>query len=172
MDPVKALAACNIQSTNTIADFGAGGGFTARAAATLVPQGQVFAIEINRELVTRLTREVQEHAISNLHVLWGDIEMIEGTKLAANSVDLVLCFNILFLLDDKAGVIKEAYRILKPGGRIVIADWTESFGGLGPQPHHVFPQNMAETLLTSAGFKKRESSIPVGDHHYGILFEK
>ncbi len=172
MDPVKVLAACNIQSTNTIADFGAGSGFVSRAAATLAPQGQVFAIEINRELVTRLTREVQEHTVPNLHVLWGDVEIPEGTKLAKESVDIVLCFNVLFMLDDKAGVAKEAYRVLKPGGKILVADWTESFGGLGPRPHHIFTQAAAETLLTSVGFKKLNGNIPAGEHHYGILFEK
>jgi SAM-dependent methyltransferase len=172
MDPVKVLAACNIQSTNTIADFGAGSGFVARSAAALVPQGQVFAIEINREVVTRLTRDAVDHKLSNLHVLWGDIEIAEGSKLAHDSVDVVLCFNTLFLRDDKAAVAKEAYRVLKSGGKIVVTDWTESFGGLGPQPHHVFPQAAAEALLTAAGFKKLSNTIPAGEHHYVILFEK
>ncbi|MDB5188796.1 MAG: type 11 methyltransferase [Candidatus Nomurabacteria bacterium] len=172
MDPVKILAACSIQSTNTVADFGAGSGFVAQAAASLVPQGQVFAIEINKELVTRITRDAVDHRLSNLHVLWGDVEEFEGTKLAAGSVDIVLCFNILFVLEDKADVVKEAFRVLKTGGKIVVVDWTESFGGLGPQPHHIFTQAMAEALLTSVGFKKRTDTLPAGDHHYAILFEK
>jgi ubiquinone/menaquinone biosynthesis C-methylase UbiE len=110
--------------------------------------------------------------VTNLHALWGDIESNEGSKLANESVDFVLCFNILFLLDDKAAAIKEAFRVLKTGGRIVVADWTESFGGLGPRPHHVFTKDMAETLLTSTGFKKLSDTLPSGAHHYAILFGK
>jgi SAM-dependent methyltransferase len=172
MDPVKVLTACSIQSTQTIADFGASSGFVAQAAAALVPQGQVFAIEVNRDVVTRLTRDSADKKITNLHVLWGDIEMPEGSKLAKDSVDTVLCFNTLFLLEDKASVIKEAYRVLKPGGKIILADWTESFGGIGPRPHHVFNQAMAEALLQAASFKKLPVQLPAGDHHYAILFEK
>jgi ubiquinone/menaquinone biosynthesis C-methylase UbiE len=172
MDPLQTLAACNIQAANTVADFGAGSGFVARAAVGLVPQGQVFAIEINHDIVTRLTRDAVDHHLVNMHVLWGDIEAAEGSKLANESVDVVLCFNILFLLEDKTSALKEAFRVLKTGGKIVVADWTESFGGLGPQPHHIFTKEAAEALLTTIGFKKFSDSLPVGAHHYGILFGK
>jgi SAM-dependent methyltransferase len=172
MDPLQTLAACNIQATNTVADFGAGSGFVARAAASMVPQGQVFAVEINKEIVTRLTRDAVDHKLSNLHVLWGDIEATEGSKLALESVDFVVCFNVLFLLADKAAALKEAFRILKPNGRIIVADWTESFGGLGPRPHHIFNKDMAESMLTSIGFKKISDAVPAGQHHYAILFGK
>lgn len=172
MDPIQTLAACNIQASNTVADFGAGSGFVARAAAELVPQGQVFAIEINHDVVTRLTRDAADHHIVNLHALWGDIEANEGSKLANESVDVVVCFNFLFMLDDRTAALKEAYRVLKPGGKIIVADWTESFAGLGPRADHVFNKDMAETLLTSLGFKKASENLPAGAHHYAILFNK
>jgi ubiquinone/menaquinone biosynthesis C-methylase UbiE len=172
MDPLQTLAACNILATDTVADFGAGSGFVARAAAGMVPQGQVFALEINKDIVTRLTRDAAEHQLANLHVLWSDIEAAEGSKLADESVDIVLCFNILFLLADKGAALKEAFRILKSQGKLVVADWTDSFGGLGPRPHHVFNKTMAEALVTSVGFKKLSDTIPAGDHHYAILFGK
>jgi len=172
MDPLQTLAACNILTTNTVVDFGAGSGFVARAAAALVPQGQVFAIEINKEIVTRLTRDAADHKLSNLHALWGDVEATEGSKLAHDSVDIVICFNVLFLLEDKGAAVKEAFRILKPGGKFIVADWTESFGGLGPRPHHIFNKAMAESLVMNAGFKKLSDTVPAGDHHYAILFGK
>ncbi len=172
MDPVQTLAALHLQSTNTVADFGAGSGMVAALTAALVPHGQVFAIEINKDQVTRITRDALDKKLPNLHALWGDIETNEGTKLANESVDVVLVFNVLFLLDDKVAMLKEAYRVLKLGGKIAVVDWTESFGGLGPKPHHIFTQVMSETVLNSVGFKKIADALPSGDHHYAILFSK
>ena len=172
MDPVVTLTACNLQTTDTVADFGAGSGFVARAAALLVPQGQVFAIEINRDIVARLTREVQDNKIKNIHTLWGDIEVKGGTQLKDASADFVILSNVMFHLDDKTGCVNEATRVLKPGGRLLIVDWTESFAGMGPAPHHVFTQAIAESLLLSLGYTKLSDTIPSGEHHYGVLFKK
>jgi len=172
MDPVVTLAACNLQTTDTVADFGAGSGFVAHAAAALVPHGQVFAIEINRDIVARFTREVEENKIKNIHTLWGDIEVKDGSGLKDASVDFVILSNVLFHLDDKTGCVNEASRVLKPGGRLLVVDWTESFAGMGPAPHHVFTQELAEALFGSLGYTKLSDKIPSGEHHYGVLFRK
>ncbi len=172
MAPAQTLSACNLQITDTVADFGAGSGFMARAIAHLVPRGNVFAIEINRDLVARITHEAQEESITNLHPLWGDIEIRGGSKLGDESVDVVVCSNILFQLDDRQNTIKEASRVLKPGGRLLVVDWQESFGGLGPTPERVFNKQKAEELIGTLGFTKLSDTLPAGEHHYAILFRK
>ena len=172
MNPLQMLAACNITTTDTVADFGAGSGFMARALSGVVTNGNVFAIEINRDLVSRLTHEINENQIKNIHPLWGDIEIQGGSKLADASMDMVILSNILFQLDDKKGCLKEALRVLKSNGRILIVDWQESFGGLGPAPHHVFDKMTAETLCESLGLAKITENLPSGEHHYAILYKK
>ncbi|HVY35675.1 MAG TPA: class I SAM-dependent methyltransferase [Candidatus Paceibacterota bacterium] len=172
MNPAQMLAACNLQTTDAVADFGAGSGFLSKAAAALVPQGSVFAIEIHREIVTRLARDAEESHLDNLHVLWGDIELPGGTRLDNESVNFVIISNVLFHLDDKIACINEAKRILKPGGRLLVVDWSESFAGLGPQPSAVVNKQMAEELCARAGLAKVSDTLPAGDHHYAILFKK
>lgn len=172
MDPAQTLAACNFQVTDDVADFGAGSGFIAKAIANIVLRGNVFAIEINRDLVSRITHEAEEGQITNLHPLWGDIEIVGGTKLGDASVDVVVLSNILFQIDDKPGALKEAFRVLKSGGRMLVVDWQESFGGLGPAPQHVFNKETAEPLITKIGFTKLSDNLPGGEHHYAILFKK
>ncbi len=172
MDPVTLLASCNLQTTDTVADFGAGSGFLAKAALAYVPQGNVFAIEINRDMVTRLTREAAEANLKNFHPLWGDIEVAGGSKLADTSVDFILLSNTLFYLEDKNGVMSEALRVLKPGGRMLVVDWTESFGGMGPRPESVFGKDKARALLERHGLTILTDTLPAGEHHYAILCQK
>ncbi len=172
MAPAQTLSACNLQVTDSVADFGAGSGFMARAIASMVTSGNVFAVEINRDLVSRLAHEVEENKIKNLQPLWGDIEIEGGSKLAKESVDMVVLSNILFQLDDKRGALKEAMRVLKSGGRLLIIDWQESFDGLGPAPERVFNQSQADELARAVGFSKLSENLPTGDHHYAILFKK
>ncbi len=172
MEPQAILALCNLQTTDSVADFGAGSGFMARAAAQLVPQGNVFAIEIHRDTVARLTGEATEFHLKNMHALWGDIEVPGGSKLGDASVNFVILSNVLFNLEDREGCLKEALRVLKPGGRILMVDWTESFGGMGPRPQFVFTKEMALALAARYGLSVLTDNLPAGEHHYAILFQK
>lgn len=172
IEPAQTLAACHVGTGETIADFGAGSGAYARAAARLATAGTIFAIEVHKEMVAGLSRTLEHDHIKNVHVLWGDIEVHEGTTLKSDSVDLVILSNVLFTLEDKAGCAKEALRVLKPGGRALVVDWTESFAGMGPAAHHVFDRHMATDLFERIGFTKHVDTLPAGDHHYAILFHK
>ncbi len=172
MHPEQVLQLCQIAPTNIVADFGAGSGFMSRAAAKLASQGVVYAIEIQRGLVDRLQHEAKQAALSNVHPIWGDIEAKNGSSLKEESVDFVIFSNILFQLDDKQGAIAEAARVLKSGGRALLIDWTESFGGMGPAPHHVFGPDAARALFEQKGFMVVTDALPAGEHHYAILFSK
>lgn len=172
MDPAALLALCNLQTTDTVADFGAGSGFLSRAAAAIVRSGTVLAIDVNREIVARLAREATEMSIRNLQALWGDIEIAGGSKLADASVDFVILSNVFFHLDDKEGCFKEAHRVLKQSGRALIVDWSESFGGMGPRPQAVFTKDAARILAEKLGFSVLTDTLPAGEHHYAILVRK
>jgi SAM-dependent methyltransferase len=86
-------------------------------------------------------------------------------------VDVVIVANVMFQLDNKIGLADETLRILKPGGRILIVDWTDSYGGMGPSSNMVFTQQMAKELFESKGFIF-VTGIIAGDHHYGLIFRK
>lgn len=172
MNPEQVITACQLSPGDVVADFGAGSGFMSRAAAKLIPKGTVYAIELLRGMVERLQHEAKEAGLSNLHPIWGDIEAPRGTSLEDGTVDFVILSNILFQLEDKQACVTEAFRVLKPSGRVLVLDWSESFGGLGPAPHHVFAAPAAKELFERKGFKLLSEKLPAGEHHYAILFKK
>jgi len=153
-----------------VADFGAGTGFYSRAASARVGYtGKVYAIEVQKGLVKKLESEIKSWGLLNIECIWGDIEKRGGTKIADQSMDAVIISNVLFQAEDKLGLIDEARRILKKGGKVLFIDWAQSFGGIGPTSEHVVTESMAKELFEKRGFKL-ERNISTSAHHYGIIF--
>lgn len=155
-----------------VADFDAGAGFFTRAAARLVgPGGVVWAVEPQRDLLPRIKNLAEAEGLRNVEVVAGDITRPGGTHLPDGAFDIVLIVNSLFAADDKAAVAEEAARVLKPGGRALVIDWQESFGGMGPHPEHVVSARQASGAFVAAGFRAA-GEVPAGAYHWGLLFRK
>ncbi len=155
----------------TVADFDAGSGFFTRAAARLCAPGIVWAVDANRDLLPRLKNLATGEGLTNVEVVAGNIEKVGGTHLPDKSFDVVVIANSLFAADDKAAVAAEALRLLKPRGQVLVIDWQDSFGGMGPHPDHVVTAAQASSLFEQAGFTA-EGSAPAGAYHWGLLFRK
>ncbi len=173
-DPYKIVSECGIQAGMDIADFGSGSGFYSIAAAkALISTGRVYAIDAQKDLLTKLKNGATREGIYNIEVIWGDIEKLNGTKLRDASIDMIFICNVFFMLEDKDSAINEAKRILKPGGRIVFVDWQDSFGGIGPKQKSVFKKDKAVPFFEKLGFHmEKDISQYSGDHHYGYIFKK
>ena len=133
--------------------------------------GRIYAIDIQKDLLSKLQTDAANLDVHNIKLIWGDLDEPNSSTLDDSSVDRVVIANILFQLEDKDNIIKEAYRILKPGGKLLFVDWADSFGGLGPRPQDVVKEDVAKTLITSNGFEL-DRDIQTGDHHYGFILKK
>lgn len=169
--PARTIDAFGIEPGMKIADFGAGSGaYVNLIAKALLKSGTVYAIDIQKDLLRRIKNEANAHHLTNVEVIWGDVEEEGGSKLAS-VLDIVLISNLLFQVRDKDGVLIEAARALRPGGRVIIIDWSESFGGLGPTEEMVVSKEKAYEHARKAGLTfVRE--FPAGAHHYGLIFRK
>ena len=171
-DPQKNVEQCGIQAGMEIADLGAGSGFyTLTAAKALISTGRVYAVDVQKDLLTKIKNAAVSQGLYNVEVIWGDIEKPSGTHLRESSIDLAFLSNLLFQLEDKQSTISEVKRILKPGGRVLIVDWMDSFGGIGPKPEKVFLKTAAVEMFEKNGFHL-DREISAGSHHYGIIFKK
>ncbi|MCA9353682.1 methyltransferase domain-containing protein [Candidatus Nomurabacteria bacterium] len=171
LDPKKALKEIKVHEGHKVGDFGCGtGGFTKVLGPIVGTTGRVFAVDVQKSICDRLEKEVKEGVYENTTVIWGDIEKKNGTKINDGFLDFVFFANTLFLVEDKFGAIKEATRTLKKGGRIVVIDWTDSWGGIGPHKDHLFTKTDAKDLFMKFGMNV-EKEFDAGAHHYGIILK-
>lgn len=171
-DPHHLIEQFDLQSGAHVADFGAGSGALALAAAGAVGEkGRVYAIEVQKDLLDRLKNHAREERAHNLEAIWGDIERAGGTHLKAETVDAAIVSNVLFQAEDKEGLAKETARILKRGGKALFVDWSESFGGMGPKKEQVVPPREARELFERSGFQFVKD-VNAGAHHYGMILRR
>jgi ubiquinone/menaquinone biosynthesis C-methylase UbiE len=171
-DPQKNIEQAQIPLGATVADLGSGSGHYARVLSKAVgDNGKVYAVDIQKDLLTKLKNETTKEKMSNIEVVWGDVEKEKGTKLKDQSLDAVVISNLLFQIEDADAVAKETQRIVKKGGVVVIIDWSDSFGGLGPEQSKVVDKTKAANFFSSRGFLF-EREIDTGNHHYGIIMRK
>ncbi len=169
--PERNIAFFGIEPGMKVADFGAGSGvYIHLISDALLKSGTVYAIDIQKDLLRRIKNEADKRGASNVEIIWGDLEEEEGSKLSQH-IDLVLISNLLFQLNDPRAVMREAERVLKPGGRVIIIDWSDSFSHMGPHPDAVVTKDAAYALArgTQLTFVKEFNA---GAHHYGLIFRK
>jgi ubiquinone/menaquinone biosynthesis C-methylase UbiE len=172
VDPAVVVSHFHIREGDMVADFGAGSGFYVELLAKKVGgQGRVYACEIQKELVEKIGTIARQKGLFGVHPLWCDLEQVRGVKIADSTLDGGVMINTLFQLEDKVTALHEVARTLRSGGKFFIVDWSDSFGGLGPQPAQVLPSLEAQSLAEENGFVY-ERSFDAGDHHYGLAFRK
>lgn len=171
-DPQKNSKLLSLREGSVVADFGSGSGHYVFALAKAVGEsGKVYAVDVQKDLLAKTQKEAKEKHVENIEIIWGNVEKLGGSKLKAESLDAVIVSNVLFQVEHKNTFVEECFRVLKSGGRILVIDWSESFGGLGPHKDNVVSEEIAETLFTQKGFLTQNTHM-VGNHHYGLLFIK
>ena len=172
IQPQQAITALHVMPGQTIADFGCGiGEYVFIISEKLTDSGTIYALDIQKELLHSIASNADSLKINNIKTIWTDLEGHKGVPIESNTVDSILISNILFQIEDKGRMLSEAQRILKPGGRVLVIDWTESFNRMGPNGDVVVMQEAARKLFESHNFVFLQD-IPAGSHHHATIFKK
>ncbi len=172
INPELIIGNFGIQEGTKIADFGAGSGyFTILMAKLTGESGLVTALDILESALDIVRSKAKNAGLRNVQTARSNLETLGGSGLLDESQDLVLLANILFQSDKKEDIIKEANRVLKTGGALIVIDWKKGAGGFGPPDGLRLDSSAMQSITVSNGFEF-SGFIDAGLFHYGLKFAK
>ena len=167
LTPENLIKELYLKSGSYVADIGCGSGAYIFSLSRAVGDiGQVYAIDVNREMTNSLNLRLEKSGIKNVDVIWADVE--KEIHIENYSLDAVVMSNVLFQLENIDKALENVTKILKPEGELLVVDWSDSHGNIGPKPDHVIKEDKAEEYVKKHGFRivKR---LPAGKYHYAFI---
>ena len=169
LEPQKVLKELELRDNMIAADFGCGAGGWVIPLAKILEEGKVYALDVQKEMLSALEGHASLENILNIETIVCDLEELEGSEIIDNSMDLVLMTNLLFQVKNREQVLKEAKRVLKKGGQVLIVDWKKD-SLLGSKEGRISSEEV-KRMVEPLGFKL-EKEFEAGAHHYGLVFTK
>lgn len=163
----------NIKEGDLVADLGCGqfGYFVFKIAPVVGQTGLVYAVDVLPPVLEDIKKQAYLENYPQVRTVWSDLEIFKGTNIESSSVDKALLVNVLSQSEKKVDIIREAVRILKRGGLLLIADWKNDALLFGPE----VDKRLKFEALKQAAAKLNLTTIEefeVGENYHALLLKK
>ncbi len=169
LNPKEILLSAGLGGSESMADFGCGPGMFTIPAAELT-EGIVYALDVQKSVLEAVVNQIHIHNIPNIITKQVNLETIGGSQLEDNSISFVLIRKILLQNERKDILLKEAHRILKNKGVLIVVGWTNE-ALIGPNVSDRIEQKELLVLTNNAGFIEKKQLL-ADNAHYAIAFSK
>lgn len=170
--PEKVVMELGLNEGMIIADFGSGAGhFIVPLGQKVGKDGEIFAIDIQESALDNVRAKAKSAGLENVETIRADLEVLGGTGILDNSLDVVLISNTLFQSNKKSEILREAKRVLKEQGVLVVIEWKKGGGGFGPPDELRTDGETMKSLVANEGLVF-ERDIDAGQFHFGAIFRK
>lgn len=161
----------NLKEGMRVGDLGCGGHghFPIRAARLVGNGGVVYAVDILKSVLAEISKKARLEGISNIKPIWTNLELVGAAAIPPASLDTALLINVLFQTKDRASIFREAKRLLKPDGTLLVVDWKLTATPFGPKPWQRIAPETIQAFAAAAGLRLRET-FDAGRYHYGMIF--
>ncbi len=166
--PQKLIADLNLKPTSVVADIGAGTGYFSFRIAPKVPQGKVFAVDVQPEMLNLLETQKTKKGISNVEPVLGSVK---NPNLPENSVDVALMVDAYHEFEYPLEMMTELRRSIKFGGKVVLVEYRGENPFVLIKPLHKMALKQVRQEITNAGFTYVETKNNLSQQHV-IVFEK
>jgi len=162
-----------VKENDVIAELGCGhfGHFVFPLAKLVGQTGIVYAVDVLPDVLDEIKKRAYTENLPQIKPIWSNLELFKGTKIESSSVDTALLINVLSQSDKKIEIIREAVRLIKHGGKLLIVDWKSNALLFGPEPKY----RLRPEALRQAAPKLSLTIIEefeVGIQYHAFLFKK
>lgn len=166
--PSALMKNLELEPDAVVADIGAGSGYFTFKLADKVPQGKVYAVDIQPEMIALLTKKRDDLGLSNVEAI---LSTEKDTKLPASAVDGVLLVDAYHEFSFPREMLESIYRALKPGGKVFLLEYRAEDPLVPIKPLHKMSQKQAKREYAASGFRWLETRDFLPRQHF-MIFEK
>lgn len=172
LEPAEIINNLDIEAGCSVADFGCGPGFFSIPFAKKIKEnGILYAFDVLPQALESVQSKAKLESLSNIKTERVNLEKENGSKLESESVDWVILKDILFQNKEKKVILTEAHRILKPGGKVLIVEWSGNDLTVGPDDQLRISRDDVLQLCQEIGLSFQKD-VEAGKFHYAIVVVK